>query len=101
MMRNAVLAVGAALLVLALAVVAVGGPLALALWPGTVGIAILGGTLFERGRYKPAEDSSPGAGWEATDEHFLDPQTGDEVSVFYRRTTGERRYVKRRNVPAS
>ena len=96
MLRKTVIAVGAALLLAAVTAIATGWP-ALAAWPGIVGLAILLGTLFERGRYKPAESGPPGAGWEATDEHFLDPQSGDEVSVFYRRTTGERRYVKRRS----
>ena len=97
MLRNTVLAIGAAFLLLALVVGIAGGPIPLALWSGTIGLAILAGTVFERGRYKPAENGSPGAGWEATDEHFLDPETGDVVSVFYRRASGERRYVKRRS----
>jgi hypothetical protein len=49
--------------------------------------------LFERGRYKPNSPDRPGADWIATDERFLDPESGEIVTVFYQPQTGERRYV--------
>ena len=101
MLRKAVLAIGAGFVLLAVIVAAAGGPLPVALWLAVMGLVLLAGILLERGRYKPAEDLPPGPGWEATDEHFVDPETGDEVSVFFRRATGERRYVKRRRMPTA
>jgi hypothetical protein len=68
--------------------------------PGMIGPMILGflviaGTIFERGRYRPAESPPPGPGWEATGEKFLDPASGGKpVEVWYNKTTGERRYVQ-------
>jgi hypothetical protein len=50
--------------------------------------------LIERGRYQPLSDGSPGRGWRATTERFVDPETGRLVTVFLNPATGERRYVE-------
>lgn len=39
--------------------------------------------------------------WEATDERFLDPQTGETVQVFYDPCSGERRYVSHSGRPGT
>jgi len=70
-------------------------PVGLVVWLGLVGAALVGGILFERGRYKPAAPGVPGPGWVATGERFVDPQTGEDVAVYYQPSTGERRYVAR------
>src|ERR1700744_6133257 len=51
------------------------------------------GLVFERWRYKPLAGRAPGLGWNATDERFLDPETGKMVTVYFNAATGERRYV--------
>ena len=53
----------------------------------------LGALAFERWRYKRLSITSPGAGWQATEERFVDPETGKLVTVYIHPTTGERRYV--------
>jgi len=57
------------------------------------GILILLGTVWERVIYKPVEAGTPGAGWVATDERFVDDRTGKPVRVWLQPTTGERRYI--------
>jgi hypothetical protein len=92
MLRNAVLAFGAALLI--------GGGVALWLHtpPGLVlvveGVLIVGGLVFERSRYKRLIDAAPGPDWERTTERFVDDETGKLVTVFVKPATGERVYVK-------
>ena len=92
-LRAAVLALGAALLGLAIFLATAGGRIGPALWLTAVGAMMIIGILFERGRYKPATPSKPGHGWVATDERFVDPQSGETVTVYYQPSTGERRYV--------
>ena len=58
--------------------------------PGLVLIAAL---LIERWRYRCLAGDRPGPGWVATGERFIDPESGRLVTVFYRPSTGERRYV--------
>ena len=69
------------------------GPFALVFWLAGMGAALVAGILFERRRYKPAEPGHPGPGWIATDERFVDPDSGRPVTVYYQPSTGERRYV--------
>ncbi len=57
-----------------------------------VGAAIIGGTAFERWRYRSSA-SPAGARWERTGERFEDPATGEIMEVHYDRASGERRYV--------
>ncbi|WP_353228689.1 hypothetical protein [Novosphingobium sp.] len=54
---------------------------------------LLIGVVFERYRYQRLLDRAPGAGWQATEERFIDPETGKTVTVFFNAATGERRYV--------
>ena len=92
MLRNA-------LLVVALAVAVTGIFLCLVLgqneaWP----VATWGSVLFvlivlERWRYQKREQG-PLDDWQATDEQFIDPETGKLTRVFYKPGSGERRYVK-------
>jgi hypothetical protein len=49
--------------------------------------------LLERYIYKPIRPERPGAGWEQTAERFIDPQSGQSVTVYFNSRTGERRYV--------
>ena len=74
------------------------GGLALALlgcFPAAAGVAGWGviliiGLLIERWRYKPLAGQRPGPEWTATDERFVDPETGKLVTVYYR-AQGNRR----------
>jgi hypothetical protein len=95
MLRAVLLAVGGAALALALAAAICHAPFPLVMWLTVIGIALVGGILFERGRYKPAVSGHPGPGWIATDERFVDPQSGETVTVYYQPSTGERRYIGR------
>ena len=60
---------------------------------GVFGALLFVGLVFERWRYKPLTDTRLGPEWVATDERFVDPETGKLVTVFYHPATGERRYV--------
>jgi hypothetical protein len=95
MLRSVLLAIGIVALGAALILALCHAPFPLVFWPGVWGILLVGGILFERGRYKQATPDHPGAGWVATDERFVDPQTGERVTVFFQPSTGERRYVGR------
>jgi hypothetical protein len=64
--------------------------------PGALNIAFAGaivfaGVLFERWRY-PGAPAKGEDGWQATDERFEDPETGQVMRVDFRPATGERRY---------
>ena len=50
-------------------------------------------TLAERWRYRRRHDAGDDASWQATDEQFIDPETGKLTRVYYRPDSGERRYV--------
>jgi hypothetical protein len=68
--------------------------------PAAAGLAgwalvLIVGLLIERWRYKPLAERSPGPDWTATDERFVDPETGKLVTVYYHPASGERRYVAR------
>ena len=81
----------------------VAGAVALALLgcgPAAIGLAgwalvLVVGLLIERWRYQPLAEHSPGPDWTATDERFVDPETGKLVTVYFHAATGERRYVAR------
>ena len=61
-------------------------------WPALVwGVLLLLGTLFERWRYR-ANASREGEGWVATEERFVDPESGKLMQVYYQASSGERRY---------
>lgn len=92
MLRSGVIAVGVIALVCGIAAMVTGvfPPAFVALgW----GILLLLGTVWEKARYKPLETARPGNGWVATDERFIDDETGKPVRVWLEPATGERRYV--------
>lgn len=60
---------------------------------GGWGLVLLIGVAIERWRYKPLGERSPGPDWTATDERFVDPETGKLVRVYFHPASGERRYV--------
>lgn len=92
MLRNILIAFGALCVGCGLVAIAAGaGPGAIG--PILFGALLLVGTLWERVRYKPLEDGRPGPGWVATDERFVDDQSGRPVRVWLEPATGERRYV--------
>ena len=85
-----------ALLVVALAMLAMGGGLWLGGVSGTLplllwGAVLLLAVLFERWRYVGA-DARRGGTWETTDERFIDPESGRPMKVLFNPRTGERRY---------
>jgi len=89
MLRNA-------LLVFALGLVVSGA----ALWIGgstqvfpmiAWGAVLLLAVLFERWRYRTRTGSDL-RDWQATDERFIDPESGQPMQVLYNARTGERRY---------
>lgn len=61
--------------------------------PTIVAGVILLALIFENRRYKRLLDASPGPGWQATGERFVDPDSGKTVTVYFNAATGERRYV--------
>jgi hypothetical protein len=94
-LRAVLLVLGILAIVAALIVAVTGGPVPAVAWLGIIGAMLFVGIVFERGRYKPATPDHPGLCWVATDERFIDPDSGKEVTVYYQPTTGERRYVSR------
>jgi hypothetical protein len=91
MLRAFVIALGAILACVGIALIARGAPV-----PGWqvlgIGLIVLIGTLFERWRYRRT-DEGPVGQWKSTGEQFLDPSTGDPIEVLFDPHTGERRYV--------
>jgi hypothetical protein len=73
-----------------LALAGIVGP---ATYAGSLGALLFVGLVFERWRYKPLSDARLGPDWVATDERFVDPETGKLVTVYYPPATGERRAV--------
>jgi hypothetical protein len=65
-----------------------GGPPA-AIWGGIVLLAL----VVERWRYRRPQ-SAPDEAWVATDERFVDVETGKTLQVWYQAGTGARRYVE-------
>ncbi len=63
-------------------------------WPLAIpGLILILALAIERWRYRRLDDPRPGPDWTDTGERFIDPETGRLVAVYYRPTTGERRYV--------
>ncbi|HXA47626.1 MAG TPA: hypothetical protein VNW52_08350 [Burkholderiaceae bacterium] len=62
-------------------------------WPMAIwGVVLVLAVVLERWRYQQRDDVDGGE-WQATEERFVDPETGREVQVFYQPTTGKRRYM--------
>jgi hypothetical protein len=57
-----------------------------------LGAGVLAGTLFERWRYRAVLPRAA-PGWQRTSERFVDPDSGEEVTVFYDPASGQRHYV--------
>ena len=90
MLRVALFVISGVLLVAGLAASCAGWP---AIPPSAVGGILLLALLFERYVYKPIRTEPPGPGWEQTAERFIDPKSGQNVTVYFNPRTGERRYV--------
>lgn len=91
MLRATVIAFGAVLTCVGIALLATG--VRAPGWQAIgVGLVVLLGTLFERWRYQNTAQHGDGH-WKSTGERFLDPSTGDPVEVQFDQRTGERRYV--------
>jgi len=65
--------------------------------PTIVAAVVLLALLFENRRYQQLAETRPGAPWQATDERFVDPDSGRMVTVYFNPATGERRYVADRS----
>jgi hypothetical protein len=89
----ALFALAGGLLIAAAALASLGCALSAVLHLALPGSILLLALLVERWRYKPLSSARPGAGWVPTDERFVDPESGRLVTVFYKPSTGERRYV--------
>jgi hypothetical protein len=92
-LRAALFVIGLALLAGAAALAHAGCSLGVSLRLAVPGLFLIGAALVERWRYKRLAGSRPGPDWVATDERFVDPESGKLVTVYYRPSTGERRYV--------
>jgi hypothetical protein len=93
MLRAALFVVSAILLAVAGWSAIAGCSLGVVLRPAIPGIVLLFGLAIERWRYKPLTTDRPGPDWVSTNERFIDPESGETVTVFYQPATGERRYV--------
>ena len=58
------------------------------------GAILLAAIVYERFRYKPLARATPGAGWQRTNERFVDPDSGKTVTVYLQPGSGERQYVE-------
>jgi hypothetical protein len=92
-LRPALLAIGGIMLSVGVLLWLAGCPAGPAFEAAIPGLILVGAVLAERWRYRPLEQQRPGPDWEATDERFVDPETGKLVTVFYKPATGERRYI--------
>jgi cell division protein FtsW (lipid II flippase) len=90
-LRTAVVALGVLLLAAALA--GATSRLIAALRLALAGLVLVGAVALERWRYKRLREEAPGGHSIATDERFIDPESGKRVTVFYDPASGERRYV--------
>ena len=94
MLRAVLFAIGVVLLIAASAAAFAGWPaIPLVAFGAILTLAL----LFERYVYKPIRPDPPGPGWERTAERFIDPRSGQSVTVYFNPRTGERRYVGEAN----
>ncbi len=92
-LRPVLLAIGGSMLAGAALLGLFGCSASLAL--AILGLLLVGAVLIERWHYKPLGAERPGPDWVATGERFIDPESGELVTVFYKPANGERRYVGR------
>ena len=90
MLRKAFLLVAGLVLLFGLCLIVSGDESGRApvIWGGLMLLAV----LLERWRYKAAQGTALDAEWQATEERFVDPESGQSLRVFYKPSTGERRY---------
>ena len=70
----------------------------LMIWGAMAAVPVLIWLVFRsRGYKRQALDSPPGRDFQLTDERFVDPRTGETLSVWYSPRTGERAYVRSRS----
>ena len=93
LLRAALFLVGGILLAAAGCSAIAGCNLGIVLRLAIPGLVLMFGLLVERWRYKPVTIHRPGPDWVPTNERFIDPESGETVTVFYQPSTGERRYV--------
>ncbi len=93
LLRTAVLGLGAAMVGGGLLLMRAGCGLGVGLRLAIPGLLLIAAVIGERWRYQRLQIARPGPEWLATDERFIDPESGRLVTVFYRKSTGERRYV--------
>jgi hypothetical protein len=92
-LRSFVIGVGVVCFAIGVVVLSAGGAppsVVFMIW----GAVLVGAVVFERVRYKPVEDKSPGPGWTRTTERFVDEETGKIVTVYVQPESGERAYVQ-------
>jgi hypothetical protein len=92
-LRVALFVLCGVLLAAAVSLAIAGCTIGLVLRVAVPGVILLFALLVERWRYKPLKSRRPGPDWLATDERFVDTGSGKLVTVFYKPSTGERRYV--------
>jgi hypothetical protein len=92
-LRGAVLGFGAAMIAGGLLLTQAGCTRGAGLPFIVPGVLLIAAVIGERWRYRRLQAGPPGSGWIATGERFVDPESGRLVTVFYRASTGERRYV--------
>lgn len=92
-LRAMIAVIGVIVLSVSMIIIAFGVALAFGLWLLAIGLVLTLGVLFERVHYKRLLSKSPGPGWVATAERFVDPVSDRLVQVFTNPETGERLYV--------
>lgn len=92
-LRAALIVVGGVLLAAAAVSALTGCSVGAVLRLAVPGLVLLFGLSVEHWRYKPVSARTPEKGWVATKERFVDPESGQLVTVYYQPSTGERRYI--------
>jgi len=92
MLRSAVIAFGAACVLLGGVLLMLSNPVGFS--PLLGGLIIVLATVFERTIYKRTDKGNPGPGWTKTAERFVDEDTGQIVTVWIEPSSGERKYVR-------